>query len=402
MAGCARRLAPWTAWLAATATMGSGVPTAANLALHTATRGLWVAGAAVEAAHRHHTPSTAGRRLLAAIPANLPPPRVVPLEDETVPVLCERAALTAERLRQAAWSFARQARWSPAATSHSWRRAAFASAITGHASELILHLMEERATTLGTEPAVRTQLNQAADAIRQAWHARRVLASEWDILTTGTHKAKAISPVTAELGDLVLRTGRLAYANPRWTPASGTATPRDPASLAPARRDLGAILAAVHHAADALARIAVEDRAAVGTAATDGRLYLPTRLMPAECDIPRRYTPAPRSRTGTLLALYEHVIAADTRAVAALDTLAESLGSPSELLAAARAVSSKPAHAPQPPSERAHRTATVAVGRDRERGRWHLPEPAHRHITPRPGTASASKRPRPAPTSHRQ
>jgi hypothetical protein len=79
--------------------------------------------------------------------------------------------------------------------------------------------------------------------------------------------------------------------------ASGTALISELADLAPTRDDLRNVLAAVHHAVDALARIVVEDTEAVRTAAGQ-RLYLPTRLMPADCDIPTA-TSLPRDHEST-------------------------------------------------------------------------------------------------------
>ena len=99
------------------------------------------------------------------------------------------------------------------------------------------------------------------------------------------------------MDDLVLRIGRLAYRNPGWTPACGDASlARQPADLAPDADAISTVLAAVHHAADTLTHIAVTDRRCVRQAAADHRLYIPTRLLPEDCDIPYPYAPAPRSR----------------------------------------------------------------------------------------------------------
>ena len=88
----------------------------------------------------------------------------------------------------------------------------------------------------------------------------------------------------------MLRTGRLAYHNPRWTPASADASPaRDPADLAATAGDLPVVLAAVHHATDVISRVAACDAEAVRDAASSRRLYLPTRLLPEDYDIPCRY-----------------------------------------------------------------------------------------------------------------
>jgi hypothetical protein len=115
-AGCALRLAPWTARLSVTETMGRDAPAATCLALLTASHSAWVAGATIQAAHRRHPQPAEARRLLDAIPANFPPPRQVPSGGEQICDLCHGAVVTAERLRHATRAFARHARWSPAET----------------------------------------------------------------------------------------------------------------------------------------------------------------------------------------------------------------------------------------------------------------------------------------------
>jgi hypothetical protein len=102
-----------------------------------------------------------------------------------------------------------------------WRRGALASAITCHASELILRALAERAEQLNTLPGLGAHLADAAEAIGQAWPTWRTIARHWDAVSTASHEDRSITPVTAELGDLVLRTGRLAYCNPRWTRCRG-------------------------------------------------------------------------------------------------------------------------------------------------------------------------------------
>ena len=59
-------------------------PAATGLALLTASHCAWVAGATVQAAQRSHPPPPDAFRLLSAIPANFPPPRVAPSDDEQV------------------------------------------------------------------------------------------------------------------------------------------------------------------------------------------------------------------------------------------------------------------------------------------------------------------------------
>ena len=157
--------------------------------------------------------SADARRLLCAIPANFPPPRVAPSGHEQVSDLCHGAIVSAERLRHAGLAFARQARWSPTATSTSWRKNALASAITGHANEVILRGLTERARQLALSPAICAQLHSAADASSQAWPKWRAIAHHWDIASTGIHRGAGPTPATVEFADLVLRIGRLAYRN---------------------------------------------------------------------------------------------------------------------------------------------------------------------------------------------
>jgi hypothetical protein len=135
---------------------------------------------------------------------------------------------------------------------------------------------------------------RAARGMAQAWKAWRAVTDQWDILTTGHPRGARPTPVATEIGDLALRTGRLAYRNPHWTPAYGNASLiRDPAGLAQSPGDVINALAAVHHAADAISRIAAADHAAVLDAAGN-RLYVPTRRLPENYDIPHPYAPAPR------------------------------------------------------------------------------------------------------------
>src|SRR6185437_4885714 len=146
-----------------------------------------------------------------------------------------------------------------------------------------------------------------------------------------------MSHITAEINDLLQRIGRIAYQNPAWTPAAADASlPRNPADLAPTLGDMCNVLAAVHRTTDALARIAATDSWRVSQAEADGRLYIATRLLPAQYDIPYRYTPAPHSRTEPLLNSYDHVTSACSSATADLDHLAEATRAPTQTLAIAR------------------------------------------------------------------
>jgi hypothetical protein len=355
LAGYTQTLARWIATPAMRRRVSPGAPTSALLALRAAEPWLRVAGIHIQAAQRQYYPPAA-RRLLGTVPVNVPPPRPPLGADEPVAVLCERIPATAERLRQAALAFAARARWAPAATSLSWRRDALACAITGHASELVLRTLAERAGQLGLQPVLGAQLAAAAGHMCRSWTAWRDVTGQWDIVTTGAFRGVGVTPVAAEIGDLAVRAGRLAYSNPHWTPACADASlTRDPADLARVPGDVVSVLAAVHHAADAIGRIAVTDQEAVIAAAADRRLYVPVRLLPDKYDIPHPYALAPGPHADALLAAYNTAARAATHVTAALDHLAAAVDAPSSVLAAARqarvaAWQRPPDHHDQPPA----------------------------------------------------
>ena len=215
---------------------------------------------------------------------------------------------------------------------------------------------EIRAAALGLDPVIEAHLDNTARTLDPAITAWRAIAGHWDLLSTGPNHGRGVSRVATELSDLVLRAGRLAYATPHWTPATGSNAPRDPATLAPTTADLRAVITALHHATGTLARIAATDHQAVRRAATDRRLYLPTRLLPASRllpatrNIPRPYAPALASHLSALLDGYALAVTTCTTATAAFDALAMAAGTPSRALAAARALpAASPAHPAQQP-----------------------------------------------------
>jgi hypothetical protein len=282
-------------------------------------------------------------QLLAAVPLNVPPAAQPRSQPELVPQLCDGITITAERLRHATRAFAATARWAPEATSVSWRRDALASAITTHSSVFILRMLAQRARQLSFDAAIQAQLRTAAMVMNGVWPAWYKVAGQWDIITTGRHPPGRLTPVAAELGELALRTGRLARRDPHWTPArTGLGLIRDPATLAPARGDILAVIAAVHHGADAIARIAAEDRQAVRQAAADGRLYIPTGLLPAKDQVPYQHAPIRWPRARRLLATYAAAIEATDRTIGILDDLSATMGTTSRSMSQARALPAQP------------------------------------------------------------
>jgi hypothetical protein len=95
-------------------------------------------------------------------------------------------------------------------------------------------------------------------------------------------------------------------------------------------------VAAVHTAADAVTRIAAEDREAVRAAAANHRLYELSFTRTNAAVVRRRYRPASPSRIDDILASYDDAIEASTRATTKLDDLALGLDAPTWPLATLR------------------------------------------------------------------
>ena len=334
--GLAAKLAPWMMRLSLEPPSHSAMPAATGLSLNDASRWLWIAGLRVETHLRQHAPSEPARLALAAIPPNLPPAYQPVDATETVPELCQGLVTTSARLQHAAFAFARVARWSPQATSGSWYRDALAAAITAHSSGVIVRTLAQRATDLGLNPLIQAHLDNSARALRPVCTAWRALSDEWVLLSTGANHGRGVSRVANEIGAMVLRVGRLAFSNPEWTPATSPARASDPVDLAPTVDDLRLVLAAIHHVVDTLTHIAVTDCRCVRGAAADGRVYFPTRLLPANNDIPHPYVSAPRSRITALLDKYHLAVKTSAAATAAFDSLSLAVQTPSHVLAVTR------------------------------------------------------------------
>jgi pimeloyl-ACP methyl ester carboxylesterase len=126
--------------------------------------------------------------------------------------------------------------------------------------------------------------------------------------------ASTWAPVTEELA----RIGRVITYDRRGYARSGSEPVRNPADLAPTPGDITCVVAAVHTAADAVHRVAAEDREAVGTAAADHRLYVPAFTRTNAAVVRRRYRPACPSRLDEIVATYDDASEASTRATSKL------------------------------------------------------------------------------------
>jgi hypothetical protein len=286
---------------------------------------------AVRAAQRQAPVPDGDVRLLKAIPLNSAPERRIPAVGDAVPALCAGTAGTAQRVRRALRGPAERARWAPDLTAAS-------CVVTSFNCEIILRSLARQAGPAGYRHLVR-DLDEAADHAVGARHAWLAAARSWDDLTTDGQGR--LSQAAVEAGTLALWTGRLAYADPRWTPARGPVHAlRMPESLAANPAAFASVVAAVHYAADTLPRVAAASHDQVLAAAGAGRLYVPVRPdlgpEPRFSRRPCQFTPVPGSRVEAALAAYARSAAASQAAVHAAGRLAEATGAPSRVLATAQ------------------------------------------------------------------
>ena len=183
-----------------------------------------------------------------------------------------------------------------------------------------------------------------ADDSRRAWLA---VAHVWDNMVTDSRAY--LSRPAAEAGHLALWTGRLAYADPAWTPARRPShAVRDPASLAPGPAALAEVASAMHYATDSLARAARTDLDTVRTAASAGRLYVTTRSLPElKYDVPRPYADAPRDRLADAFAVYADTADISQAALRSAADVAAAVEAPSQVLSIAEQATAEPVVAPR-------------------------------------------------------
>jgi hypothetical protein len=303
--------------------------------------------ASVQAAHQREPSSVVDGELLRSIPANVAPPRRLPDGTESVAALCEGTITTAERLRHLAWDAAERARWSSAMNVTSMYQVAAANTVTSYNSEVLLRALAVR-TAHPQFGQTSAQLYVAADAarrVREAW-----LGTAHALDDVNTDAEGQVARAAAETRDLALWTGRLSYANPDWTLASGSAQiARTPESLAPDLEQVPTVIAAVHQVSATLTRLAQVEREQIRAAAQAGRILVTTRSLPDEFDIPRPFARAPRARVERLLSHYREAARASRQVTAAIAPAAEATRVPSRILTAAAAALG---HSPLGPHEK--------------------------------------------------
>jgi hypothetical protein len=275
------------------------------------------------------------QRLLSAIPLYVTPERSAPRGGESMAELCDGIAISAERLRATARRLAGEARWSPLVTADSWQWNASAAAITCDACGVTLKLAAESGSRLGIGAELAEQLGAAAVMIGDAHQHWLVAAAAWDDVTTDTQGRE--SPVIPDTADLLIRMGRLAFANPAWTPrASDRSPPRSSSDLVTDNPSLMAVMTAAHHAVDSLAQVADSDVRAIFGAAGGGRLYQSTLSLPGWHTAKHRFAPATPAVISALMSTYQATAQAARNAAAVLDALALATDAPSVYLAVGR------------------------------------------------------------------
>jgi hypothetical protein len=196
-------------------------------------------------------------------------------------------------------------------------------------SEAALTMLQRRAGQSGDrQAALHAAITSLADT-RTAW----LRAIEcWRLPTIDT--PVRVTPVTTEADALVLRIGRLIHAHPRWTPQhSKDIGTRNLDGLPP---DL-VMLAILHDANDAIARMADADRNTITAALAAQRIFAPSRTVSLSyATVARRYIRISADRSGPLLDAYNNIVNHSQQALRALDDLALSTQASSRVLALAR------------------------------------------------------------------
>jgi hypothetical protein len=332
MRALARRLAPLGAGLALGP--GSRGTRKERQKLNAACQWLWIVDASVAAAQRREPVRGSDLELLRAIPPRVPAPRRLPPPAESVAGLCRGVINSAERVRHLAWESSTRRASSPDLTVNSLRRVAATSTLTSHHCEILLRSLAER--TAGHGPgdhaAWLLQAAEAAGRTRQRWLG---VAHALDRVTTDTRLH--LSPDAVESSDLALWTGRLAYADPEWTLASGPARPaRPPEELAPRPGDARLVVTAVHHACETLTSLGNAEREQIRAAGAVHRILVTTRSLPDTMDIPRPFAPALPDRIESLVSACDRAGRSAEEATAQVATVAAAIGAASRVLTAAR------------------------------------------------------------------
>jgi hypothetical protein len=198
------------------------------------------------------------RELLYGIPAATMPPRLPPAAAEEIPELCDGVLASAARLRRITFHTPAQAASAPGMSGRAWERSAKAAAIYLHTAELVMRALTDGFGQDGPRPMPGWRAQGAVSTLAAAREAWIRSASAWGDFTTETRSVS--NPAVVEMGDLVIRMGRLAFDNPQWAPERAQrARLRGPLEIAGNHAEARAVLSAVHEGVDAVARLAAAD-----------------------------------------------------------------------------------------------------------------------------------------------
>ncbi len=326
------RIAHWLAWRDEPS---EGLPRSGLDAAHDCIR------AASKAASRLDSSDidlAGGQTVLHQLP--LKPARIAPHSGELPADLTAGIAASAERLRVIAFTMPELKRNSSTLSARVWLRTSWAAAIISDLCAGTLHSFDGPDTTPHEE---HTQLRQAVSALTYARDAWRQAAELWQFVTTDT--GTEVSSATIEAQDMVLRLGRLTHANPAWTPRVRDQAPRpDLAELVSDPAARASVLSAVHHAVDAVAKMARYDLLAITDFGAARRFYMREVLLWGHQTKHRgrNYLRAPPDRVGLLLDLYRVTATTSLQAAETLDALALGTGASSQTLALARRLAPLP------------------------------------------------------------
>lgn len=252
-------------------------PAAERRTLSTAAKALAQASWAIGAGQEQRPVRQAQLRLLHAIPVNATPEACLPTSGDSVTDLTAGVVRTAERLRIAARHTSAEAPWSRQLTRETLRQTAGCCAVSVSSMQIMLSTLAAQHDKRGAP--VGPSLTKAADAADRARAAWLGVTESWNWITTDTRGA--VDPAATEAAALALWTGRLAYANPDWTPNLGPHhLPRPAGELAAYTDELCAAVDAAHHVAHTLTQVAESDRDHVRVAAMAGRLIVPPAACP--------------------------------------------------------------------------------------------------------------------------
>jgi hypothetical protein len=287
----------------------------------------------VQVASQHERVPAAQRELLRAVPGSALPPRRLPGRNIDIAGLREGTIVTAQRIRRAAWRTATQT--APVITTGSLRHNADASTLTSYHCELLLRAAADRAAAHFPTPDASQEITRAADAAGRARASWLAVARTLRRIAIETSDNAPEPP--GETSDLALWTGRLTYADPGWTLASGPAhQTRPPNALARSLADIPLLISAVHQTLDCLEANAGVEHDQLHAAARAGRILVPSLSLPRP-QTRDPFTAAPLSRVADLLDVYRTAGQASAHAATTAAGIAAWVGAPSRVLATAQA-----------------------------------------------------------------